>query len=75
MTTITKYLTSIVLTLCVQLLCAQDTTIKEDQIKSLEEKIEMVRSEEKDKLKAEVEAINFRLENGEITAEEAARVI
>ncbi len=71
MTTITKYLTIIVLILFVQLLCAQETTINEDQIKSLEEKKEMVRSEEKDQLKAEVEAINIRLENGELTTDEA----
>ncbi len=71
MTTITKYLALIMLSLCIQLASAQETTIKQDQIKSLEDKKEMVRSEEKDQLKAEVEAINLRLEKGEISTEEA----
>ena len=68
---ISKYLALIMLGLMVQISNAQETTTKEDQIKSLEAKKETVRSQEKDQLKAEVEAINFRLENGEISTEEA----
>jgi len=74
MQTITKYLALIMLSLSIQLINAQETTIKEDQIKLLEEKKEIVRSEEKDQLKSEVEAINIRLENGEINSEEAAKL-
>jgi hypothetical protein len=69
--TITRCLTLIMLSLFVQISTAQETTIKEDQIKSLETKKETVRSQEKEQLKAEVEAINLRLEKGEISTEEA----
>ena len=74
MQTITKYLALIMLSLSIQFINAQETTIKVDQIKLLEEKKEIVRSEEKNQLKSEVEAINIRLEKGEIDSEEAAKL-
>ncbi|MBT8394491.1 MAG: hypothetical protein KJN66_06525 [Bacteroidia bacterium] len=74
MQTITKYLSIIILSLCIQFINAQETTAKEDQIQLLEEKKEIVRTQEKDKLKSEVESINIRLENGEITNEEAEKL-
>lgn len=66
-----KCLLIILLSFCVHLINAQEISKKENEIKILESKKELVRTQEKDQLKAEVEAINLRLENGEISNEEA----
>ncbi len=71
MTTITKYLTLIMLSLSIQIMNAQVTTVNEDKIKLLEQKKSSIENEEKEFLKAEVEAVNQRLDKGEITQEEA----
>jgi hypothetical protein len=74
MQTITKYLALMVLSLSVQVINAQDTissAVKKVKIESLETIKERIKTEERDFLKAEVEAINLRLEKGEITAAEA----
>ncbi|TGV04237.1 hypothetical protein [Flavivirga rizhaonensis] len=77
MQTITKYLALVVLCVSVQLINAQDTipAIKnEKNIKMLRHLKTVVEKEEKDFLKIEVEAINKRLDNGEITLEEAQKL-
>lgn len=51
---------------------AQDRT--QHRIKELEEQKAMVRNEEKEALKAEVQAINERLEDGTLSIEEASRL-
>ena len=74
MQTITKYLALIVLCLHVQLINAQDTIVKTNnhaKIELLKETKEKIKGEERGYLKIEVEAINVRLNNGEITSEEA----
>ena len=74
MQTITKYLVLAVLCLFVQLINAQDTipSIKNSKnIEMLEKVKETIKTEERDFLKKEVEAINLRLEKGEITKSEA----
>mgnify|MGYP003624176478 CR=1 FL=1 len=74
MQTITKYLALIVLTVSVHLINAQDTlqnSVNKEKIESLQQVKERIKTEEKDFLKAEVEAINLRLENGEISISEA----
>ena len=68
---IAKYLVIILLSFSAHLINAQETSKNEEQIKILENKKELVQTEEKDQLKAEVEAINLRLENGEISTKEA----
>lgn len=70
---ITKYLVLIVLTLAVQLSFAQEKSNLE-QIKQLEAQKEVVKSQEKELLKNGVEAINERLDNKEITLEEASQL-
>ncbi|MDO5979644.1 hypothetical protein [Flavivirga spongiicola] len=77
MQTITKYLALVVLCVSVQLINAQDTipAIKnEKNIKMLKHLKTVIEKEEKDFLKIEVEAINKRLNNGEITSEEAQKL-
>lgn len=74
MQTITKIL--VVLFLCGSPLSAvaQDTDNSQtnaERIEDLKEQIERVKTEERELLKAEVEAINKRLEKGEITKENA----
>ena len=74
MQTITKYLALIVLTLNVHLINAQDTiqnTSNKTRIVAFKVFKETIKTQERDFLKAEVEAINVRLEKGEITATEA----
>lgn len=74
MQTITKYLALVVLCLNVQLINAQDTIQnvnnkhKIEELKSIKEDI---KNQEREFLKIEVEAINLRLEKGEITNNEA----
>lgn len=77
MQTITKFLALLVLCLNVQLIHAQDTIHnvnnkhKIEELKSLKEEI---KNQEREFLKAEVEAINLRLENGEITGAQAEKL-
>jgi hypothetical protein len=74
MQTITKYLAMAILCLHVQLINAQDTiqnVNNKDKIEILQELKEKIKTEERDFLKIEVETINMRLENGEITNNEA----
>lgn len=74
MQTITKYLALVVLTLNVQLINAQDTiqnTNNQVKIEALITFKETIKTQERDFLKAEVEALNRRLEKGEITVSDA----
>ncbi|MFD0989137.1 hypothetical protein ACFQ1R_03440 [Mariniflexile jejuense] len=74
MQTITKYLAVIALILSVQLINAQDTIQKvnnKDKIENLKKIKELIQNEERDFLKAEVEAINIRLDKGDISNVEA----
>jgi hypothetical protein len=74
MQTITRYLVLLVLSLNVQFINAQDTIKnpeKHDKITSLLAIKDKIKEEEKAFLKAEVEAINSKLEKGEITSDEA----
>ena len=73
MQTITRYLVLFILSLNVHLITAQDSITKpnSEEISKLKKAIQRVESEEKEYLKAEVEAIDRRLKNGEITKEEA----
>ena len=77
MRTITKYLVSLILVLSVAMSYAQDS----DSENNNEEKIELlkafkdkIKTEEREFLKEEVELINQRLENGDITESEATRL-
>ena len=77
MQTITKYLALVVLCLNVQLINAQDTIQNENnkhKIEELKGVKETIKEEEKSFLKIEVEAINLRLENGDITNVEAEKL-
>lgn len=74
MQTITKYLVLAVLCLNVHLINAQDTipAIKNKKNIEMLERVKVtIKNEEREYLKKEVEAINLRLEKGEITNEEA----
>ena len=80
MTTIAKHIVALILCLNLTGLSGQEKQkdslktnefFKQQQIESLEETKERIRGQEYDFLKAEVEAINIRLDNGEITAAEA----
>ncbi|MBP0903106.1 hypothetical protein ACFSKN_14120 [Mariniflexile gromovii] len=74
MQTITKYLALAVLSLSVQIINAQDSIPNgknKDKIEVLENLKEQIQNEERNFLKAEVEAINIRLDKGEITNVEA----
>ena len=74
MYTITKYLALAVLCLSVQVINAQDTIQKannKEKIESLIETKEQIKTQERDFLKAEVEAINVRVDKGELTSREA----
>lgn len=74
MQTITKYLVLLGLILNVQLISAQDTiqnVNNKDEIETLKEVKEQIKNEERNLLKAEVEAINIRLEKGELSNSEA----
>lgn len=66
-----------VLVLNVQFINAQDTiqnVNNNDKIEELKKNKENIKDEEKSFLKIEVEAINLRLDNGEITNEEAEKL-
>lgn len=73
MQTITNYLALLVLCLCVQFINAQDSIpkVNKEKIETLKELKEQINTEEREFLKVEVEAINMRLEKGEITNAEA----
>lgn len=74
MNTITKIVVLISVCFIVGTVRAQDTIQKENnnhKIETLEELKETIRKEEKDFLKVEVEAINKRLDKGDITAAKA----
>ncbi len=73
MGTITKYIVLIALSLCAQFLNAQEGNNSE-QIKQLKEQKELVLTEEREYLKQEVENINQRLSEGELTSEEAEKL-
>jgi len=69
----TKYLKLIVIVLSFQFINAQDNeTNNSVRVKSLEYQKEVIKTEERDFLKTEVEFIVQRLEKGEITEEDAA---
>ncbi|WP_250434825.1 hypothetical protein [Hanstruepera flava] len=68
---ITKTLVFIIFLVTVQLNYAQEKN--EDKIEALIEQKKIIKAEEKSRLKEAVEAINKRLDDGEITLEEAAR--
>lgn len=77
MQTITKYLVLIVLGLNVHLINAQDTirnVNNKAEIERLKSAKDGIVKEEKEFLKVEVEAINLRLNNGEITNAEAEKL-
>ena len=74
MQTITKYFVFLALLLSAQIIKAQDTIqdpLNKDKIESLQDVKERIKAEERAFLKAEVEAINIKLERGEITSAEA----
>lgn len=77
MQTITKYLVLLVLSLNVQLINAQDTiqsVNNKDKISTLKSVKEAIKNQEREFLKIEVEAINLRLDNGDITNEVAEKL-
>ena len=77
MQTITKYLVLLVLSLNVQLINAQDTiqsVNNKDKISTLKSVKEAIKNQEREFLKIEVEAINLRLDNRDITNEVAEKL-
>ena len=77
MQTITKYLVLIILAFSVQQINAQDSiqnSINNSKIETLKKVKEAIKIEERELLKSEVEAINLRLDSGEITQTEADRL-
>ena len=75
MQTITKFIVLVALSLSIGQIYAQTTQETEsntEKIESLEKLKEIIKEEEKALLKAEVEAINNRLDKGEITQEQAS---
>lgn len=74
---ITRYLVLIILGLSVMHVNAQDSiqnTINTSKIETLKKFKETIKTEERELLKSEVEAINQRLDRGEITQTEADRL-
>jgi len=74
---ITKYLVLIILVFSVMQINAQDSLqnpINNSKIETLKKTKETIKTEERELLKAEVEAINQRLDRGEITSTEADRL-
>ncbi|WP_100614332.1 hypothetical protein [Confluentibacter citreus] len=77
MQTITKHLVLLALLLSMQLIHAQDTiptTHNQKNIELLEKTKVDIQEEEKQRLKIEVEAINMRLDNKDITMQEAEKL-
>jgi hypothetical protein len=73
MQTITKRIALIVLVLTVQLSNAQEINNSE-QVKNLKEQKELILTEEREYLKQEVENINQRLTDGDLTKDEADKL-
>lgn len=69
----TKFLVVIALVFAVQQMAAQETE-NQDQIERLKAQREYVENSEKESLKREVETINERLDNDEISLEEATKL-
>ncbi len=77
MQTIIKCLVVLILSLNVYLINAQDTiqnVNSENKIEKLKAKKEVIQNEERNFLKEKVEAINKRLDDGEITSQEAEKL-
>ena len=77
MQTITKLLAGCIMLLCCQMIQAQQdstSTYNRAKIEALKDLKETVKTEEREALKNEVEAINKRLEAGEITNAEAEKL-
>lgn len=77
MQVITKYLVLIILGFCVMQTNAQDSlknSVNKSKIESLKKAKETIKTEERELLKPEVEAINQRLDKGEINQTEANRL-
>lgn len=77
MQTITKYLVPLILFLSMQCVYAQDTiknVNNQHKVEALKTQKEDIENQEKAFLKVEVEAINLRLENGDITNVEAEKL-
>ena len=71
MQTISKYMTVVLLSLCMHLINAQENENNQTKIENLEALKETIETEERDYLKIEVEDVNLRLDRKEITNEEA----
>lgn len=74
---IAKYLIFIILGFCITQTNGQDSiqnTINTNKIEVLKKTREFIKTEERELLKAEVEAINQRLDKGEISQNEASRL-
>ncbi|PTM08730.1 MAG: hypothetical protein DA407_07350 [Bacteroidetes bacterium] len=73
MKTITRYLASVILVFSIAMANAQDARSENnaEKIETLKALKEKIKTEEREFLKEEVEAINMRLENGEITNTQA----
>ncbi|SFZ89233.1 hypothetical protein SAMN05428642_10166 [Flaviramulus basaltis] len=77
MQTITKFLALLMLSLSVQFISAQDTIQNSNnqyKIEELQKVKDEIKIQEREFLKVEVEAINLRLEKGEITNVEAEKL-
>lgn len=74
MNTITKYLLVFILSFGIQLMYAQEQTTKEESIEMLVKQKKTIEEEEREALKNKVEAINQRLDRGDITQTEAERL-
>ena len=70
MNKISTYLAILATLLCMHVLCAQEEHFQE-KIEALEQQKIRIQEEEREALKKEVAAINKKLDNGDITAEEA----
>ena len=74
MQTITKYMTVVLLSLCMHLINAQENENNQTKIENLEALKETIETEERDYLKIEVEDVNLRLDRKEITNEEGDKL-
>ncbi|MBT8257791.1 MAG: gas vesicle protein GvpG [Bacteroidia bacterium] len=76
MQTITRIITVAIIALSIQLTYAQEPDDKQTNVKIeiLEKEKERIKAHERDLLRAEVEAINKRLDRGEISREESERL-
>ena len=76
MQTITKYLVLIILSLSITRVCAQDesNSPNKEKIETLKSLKQSIKNEERELLKAKVEAINQRLDRGDISQNEADKL-